>query len=276
MSEQHTDLLQQEDHMSGMQHTEMTVTALTQPYNSIIRLRAKVLTAHVELWSLPNLAIRIDVEQQQNGRPISRIYTVRDFDPKTQEIEVDFVLHGSESPAMQWLHRIKVGSTVALTGPRIHVNPRWEAQKKCIILADDTALPAVYAMLKQWPTEAKAEIFIATAEPDLVHELPKVNGVTYHLVQPEAAQQKLFAAFKQIDQAEQVTLWAACDRLQARQIREYSLKQLKLEKDDVRVFGYWKAGVSSSVIDEARVEHYSKLVEQGNGLKAFDDLDVQI
>lgn len=276
MNEQQTDLLQQEDHMSGMQHTQMTVTALTQPYSSIVRLRAKVVTEHLELWSLPNLAIRIDVEQQQNGRPISRIYTVRHFDQNTQEVEVDLVLHGSESPAMKWLHRIEVGSTIALTGPRVHVNPRWDAQKKCIILADDTALPAVYAMLQQWPEHAQAEIFIATAEPDLLNELPQLSSVNYHLVQPEAAQQKLFEAFKQIEEPAQVTLWAACDRLQARQIREYSLKQLKLEKEDVRVFGYWKAGVSSSVIDDARVEHYSKLVEQGNGLKEFDDLDVQI
>ncbi|MDQ8935331.1 siderophore-interacting protein [Acinetobacter rudis] len=277
MRQQDTELLQQDDHMNGMQHTVMTITAITQPYDSIVRVYGKIDTKQIAQWCLPNLAIRIDVEQQHNGRPLSRIYTVRHFDPQSQQIEVDIVLHGGQSPAMRWLNTLSVGSIVSLTGPRIHVNPHWESQKTCIILADDTALPAVYAMLKQWPKHVRAEIFVATAEVTLIQEFPILQDVNYHvLLQENSVQSELLIALTQFKASEEITLWAACERQQARQIREYALKQLQLARTDVRVFGYWKAGMSSSVIDEARVKHYTELVAQGQGLEAFDDLDVQI
>ncbi|ENV91724.1 hypothetical protein F938_03191 [Acinetobacter bereziniae LMG 1003 = CIP 70.12] len=82
MKTQNVELLEKEDHMSGMQHHEMTITSLTQPFDSIIRLRGKIETDQIELWSTANLAVRIDVEQSVNSRPISRIYTIRsEMDP---------------------------------------------------------------------------------------------------------------------------------------------------------------------------------------------------
>ncbi|MDA3440336.1 siderophore-interacting protein [Acinetobacter bereziniae] len=281
MKTQNVELLEKEDHMSGMQHHEMTITSLTQPFDSIIRLRGKIETDQIELWSTANLAVRIDVEQSVNSRPISRIYTIRSFDKLSQEIEIDLVRHSSPSPAMRWLNTVRIGAKVALTGPRVHTNPNFETSKKCYIFADDTGIPAVYAMLHQWPEHVQAEIFLDTHEAELLSELPDIKGVNYHLInqtglKQNAQNQGLFEQVQQLECIDEMTIWAACERQQARQIREFCLKQLKMAKEDVRVFGYWKAGVSSSVIDEARLEHYSKLVQQGQGLTEFDDLDVKI
>ncbi|ENV92058.1 hypothetical protein F938_03190 [Acinetobacter bereziniae LMG 1003 = CIP 70.12] len=203
------------------------------------------------------------------------------FDKLSQEIEIDLVRHSSPSPAMRWLNTLKIGAKVALTGPRVHTNPNFETSKKCYIFADDTGIPAVYAMLHQWPEHVQAEIFLDTHEAELLSELPDIKGVNYHLINQTGLKQNvqnqgLFEQVQQLECIDEMTIWAACERQQARQIREFCLKQLKMAKEDVRVFGYWKAGVSSSVIDEARLEHYSKLVQQGQGLTEFDDLDVKI
>jgi NADPH-dependent ferric siderophore reductase len=136
-------------------------------------------------------------------------------------------------------------------------------------------------MLHQWPEHVQAEIFLDTHEAELLSELPDIKGVNYHLINQTGLKQNvqnqgLFEQVQQLECIDEMTIWAACERQQARQIREFCLKQLKMAKEDVRVFGYWKAGVSSSVIDQARLEHYSKLVQQGQGLTEFDDLDVKI
>lgn len=281
MNAQNIELLEKQDHMSGMQHLEMTVTSLTQPYASITRLRGKIQTDQIELWSTANLAVRIDVEQPVNSRPVSRIYTIRSFDRFSQEVEIDLVRHPSPSPAMRWLNTVKIGAKVMLTGPRVHTNPNFVGNKKCFIFADDTGIPAVYAILNQWPEHVQAEIFLDTHESEILNEFPDIEAVNYHLInqtrlKQNAQNQGLFKCLKQLEPVDEMTVWAACERQQARLIREFCLQQFKMAKDDVRVFGYWKAGVSSSIIDEARLEHYSKLVQQGQGLTEFDDLDIRV
>ncbi|MCX5468950.1 siderophore-interacting protein [Acinetobacter nematophilus] len=281
MNAQNVELLEKQDHMSGMQHLEMTITSLTQPYASIARLRGKIETDQIELWSTANLAVRIDVEQAVNSRPTSRIYTIRSFDKLNQEVEIDLVRHPSPSPAMRWLNTVKVGEKVTLTGPRVHINPNFGTAKTCFIFADDTGIPAVYAILNQWPEHVQAEIFLDTHEAEILNELPVIETVNYHLInqiefKQNTQNQGLFEQLKQIEPVDEMTVWAACERQQARLIREFCLQKFKMAKDDVRVFGYWKAGVSSSIIDEARLEHYSKLLQQGHGLTEFDDLDVKV
>ena len=282
MNMQKTEILEQDDHMHGMQHTVMTITSLTRPFDHIARLRGKVKTDQTTLWGLSNLAVRIELEAPTGKvRPISRIYTVRSFNPLTHEIEIDLVLHSDPSPAMLWLKTLQLGAEVSLIGPRIHINPNFEANKNILIFADDTAIPAVYAMLSQWPQYATAEVFVDTQAAEILNELPHLDQVNYHLVERLEPSNTvpitpLLDTLKQFSNIEHSTIWAACERREARLMRELCLNHYHLAKDDVRVFGYWKAGLSSSKMDDARLEHYSKLIQQGHGLAEFDDLDVNI
>lgn len=281
----HTDLLQQDDHMQDMQHTQMTVTAITQPFPSIVRVKAKLNQFNPTAWQRPNLAIRLEVEAGEK-RPISRVYTVRSYDAQSNEIEVDFVKHHTDSPAMRWLNQAQIGSEISLTGPRPHDLPNYSdadapQQKQVLMFADDTAIPALYSLLQQWPVGQQATVFVESFEVDILSELPEVDGVKIHLflqsddietTQPHA----LIDAAKALAPSQAITVWAACERQQARQLRQYFLNDYGLEKADMHAFAYWKKGVSSSEIDEVRLKHYAGLRQQGDGLKEFDDLDMPI
>ncbi|ABS05568.1 NADPH-dependent ferric siderophore reductase [Kineococcus radiotolerans] len=105
-------------------------------------------------------------------RPVMRTYTVRAFRPASAraqaEIDVDFVLHGVEDghagPASAWAAAARVGDEVVLVGPsRPGTGRMWGVEwapppeaRTLLLVGDETALPAVSAVLEQLPPGVRA------------------------------------------------------------------------------------------------------------------------
>jgi NADPH-dependent ferric siderophore reductase len=275
------DRLEQDDHMRGMEHTEMTVEKVERPFPSVARVTARIAPTDPAPWRLPNLAIRIEVEAPEGQRPISRIYTIRSFDEARGVVEVDFVMHEDESPAMRWLGQAGKGTVVTLTGPRPHYLPAWEAGRKVAVFADETAIPAVYSLLQNWQAGVEGAVHIETADRAAFEELPQVAGVTLHLWlrapnEAPGTTGRLVAAAKALPEPDRWTIWAADERQEARAIRRHFTEACGLPKENVRAAGYWRRGVSSSEVDRLRLRHYEDVISRGGGLRDFEDLDVQI
>ena len=83
-----------------------------------------------------------------------RHYTIRNHDPKTRTLEIDFVLHG-DGPSGAWLHHAKPGDRILAAGPRgrtvIDPHADWH-----LFIGDETAIPAIFAMLEGPPSGARA------------------------------------------------------------------------------------------------------------------------
>ncbi|SSS40848.1 bauF [Acinetobacter baumannii] len=255
----------------------MTIVSIQTPYPSIVRIQGKINTLQPELWQAPNLAIRLIVNNPPEGQPISRVYTVRSFNPVNAQIEIDFVKHEDLSPAMEWLNSAQVGTKIGLIGPRPHFIPNFTAKKHVVMFADDTAVPALYSILKQWELGISADIFIESFEKDIASQLPELEHVKIHSFHKEhhTAQKGLLlkAAFA-LENYENITIWAACERNEARALRQFFLEDQHLNKNDVRIAGYWRDGVSSSELDKLRAQHYQEHIQQGKTLNEYDDLDL--
>ncbi|SSS28272.1 bauF [Acinetobacter baumannii] len=255
----------------------MTIVSIQTPYPSIVRIQGKINTLQPELWQAPNLAIRLIVSNPPEGQPISRVYTVRSFNPINAQIEIDFVKHEDLSPAMEWLNSAQVGTKIGLIGPRPHFIPNFTAKKHVVMFADDTAVPALYSILKQWELGISADIFIESFEKDIASQLPELEHVKIHSFHKEhhSSQKGLLlkAAFT-LENYENITIWAACERNEARALRQFFLEDQQLNKNDVRIAGYWRDGVSSSELDKLRAQHYQEHIQQGKTLNEYDDLDL--
>lgn len=223
--------------------------------------------------------MRIAVETPEGQRPVSRIYTLRRFDAASGTLEIDFVIHDDDSPAMRWLRAARPGTRVAMVGPRQHLVPRHAPGKRAAIFADETAIPAVFAILNDWPEGASGSLWIETGEPGAFEELPRLSGVDYHLLHrtaPAGTTGALLAAARAAITAPQGwTLWAAGERQEMRDFRSH-FRALGLARDDLRVFGYWKHGASSSDLDRLRLQEYSRIRQQGLRLEDLDDADLPI
>lgn len=273
-------LLQAQDHMQGMERLDMRVETVSQPYPSVRRVTGTISPSDPKAWNHPNLAVRLEVETPEGERPVSRVYTVRAFDEATNQVEIDFVIHTDDSPAMRWLATAKAGVSVYLVGPRPHFLPHLTPDGEVAMFADDTALPAVYAILTHWPQGARGTLYVETDDPEAFAALPKVAGVEAHLLRrmPGTAGRAghLVTAARTFPLRKGLSIWAAGEREEIRAIRRHFTEVHGLSRDTVRVFGYWRKGISSSQIDRERLSRYEAMRQGGEGVTSFEDLDLSI
>ena len=114
-----------------------------------------------------------------------RTYTVRAARPDLREIDVDFVLHGATGPASAWAGSAAAGEEVVLIGPNARFpGPtggfEWHppAAASCLLLAgDETAVPAVCAIVEALPAGRPARVLLEVPEADDALPLAVPDGV---------------------------------------------------------------------------------------------------
>ena len=183
-------------------------------------------------------------------RPASmRTYTPLRFDAATQELDVDFVLHG-EGPASTWAAQAQLGQALLLMGPGPGY-PLPEAAASYLLIGDDSALPALETILARlpagMPVQALVEVVDAREERPLASPAAlKVQwlarGTDNQLAgQPiEAAlraQTNLLASMPQ-----PCHIYLACEAAAMRRIRSQLLNDLGVPRTQLVARGYWKLG----------------------------------
>lgn len=224
---------------------EMTITAISHPFPSIVRIQGEINTTQPDLWTTPNLYIRLEVLQQANGLPISCVYTVRCFDPVPAKLN-GLVLHADPSPAMLWLDSAKIGTKIQLTGPRPHFSPHLLPQPNAwwCLLTKPPFLPLcpLYSIGKRDSGD-----FIESCEANIIDDLPKHHGVNIHLLHREKPQQagKLGMLLKVAEQFKDrdISVWTACERNEARAIRKLFTQHSHLKVK--MIFVLWAIGMSA-------------------------------
>lgn len=114
-----------------------------------------------------------------------RTYTVRAVRPDRHEVDVDFAVHGDEGPASRWAVAAAPGDALAVIGPDAGypgdhggVEFRPPAEAGCLLLAgDETAAPAIAAILERLPADARGEALLEVPHSDDVLPLAGPAGV---------------------------------------------------------------------------------------------------
>ncbi|MFC3502474.1 siderophore-interacting protein [Micromonospora krabiensis] len=121
---------------------------------------------------------------EERRNPI-RTYTVRAVRPHLAEVDVDLVLHGDSGPATRWARRARPGDEIVLVGPDagypgVHGGVEFHppAGGQLLLVGDETAVPAIAAILERLPSHARGRVLIEV--PETADALPLVvpSGVT--------------------------------------------------------------------------------------------------
>ena len=106
-----------------------------------------------------------------------RTYTVRSVRTEAREVDVDMVSHGDGGPAARWLNRATIGDEVVIVGPdagsidsAIGIDWHPGAATQLLLAGDETAAPAICAVLESLPAGRLAQAFIEV--PDAADRLP--------------------------------------------------------------------------------------------------------
>ncbi|MFI6276464.1 siderophore-interacting protein [Streptomyces sp. NPDC050988] len=142
------------------------------------------------------------IDTPEDVRAVMRSYTLRalrqDGNGATTEIDIDFVLHGTEpgaatpaGPASRWAADAEAGDRAVLLGPSVADNTairfRPPADADLIVIwADETALPAASAILETLPAGTKARVWLEVPHPgDRVEPTTSADAEITWLVRDE-------------------------------------------------------------------------------------------
>ncbi len=106
-----------------------------------------------------------------------RTYTVRAVRPEAYEVDVDMALHGDGGPATRWARRARLGDRIAVVGPDAgwdgpHGGVEFQppAGATLLLAGDETAAPAICAILERLPADARGHALVEV--PETGDELP--------------------------------------------------------------------------------------------------------
>ncbi len=102
-------------------------------------------------------------------RPLSRRYSIRGFDPRSQTLELNVVAHGVHGPGAEWASTTEPGDRINGVGPRgkIYLDPDADWH---LFIGDNTAAPASLNMLEALPSSVPGLAFleVTSAEDELL------------------------------------------------------------------------------------------------------------
>ncbi|HEX2132853.1 MAG TPA: siderophore-interacting protein [Actinophytocola sp.] len=186
----------------------------------------------------------------ENERAFMRTYTIRYLRPEAGELDVDIVLHGDTGPGSTWAGAAKPGDRVAILGPNAGHTPilgyefKPPADTDWLLLAgDDTALPAICAILEAQPAGREVLAFVEVDSP--AEMLPVDSAAEVRMtwlcrggragLLREAVRRTEFPGGKPY-------VWIAGESSSVTDLRRYLVNEREIEKELIYFAGYWLLG----------------------------------
>jgi NADPH-dependent ferric siderophore reductase len=172
-------------------------------------------------------------------RPLTRTYTIRRHDPVANEVDFDFVLHEAAGPASDWARAARPGDRLIFVGPSPAYQPDPTADWH-LLAGDETALPAIAAILRALPDGAVTRVFVEVEDASEELALP---ATWVH----RSAGGSLAGAVAAADLPPgRVDAWLAGERSSMVELRAHLLDDRGFDRRAVRPTTYWRRGEPGS------------------------------
>lgn len=212
-------------------------------------------------------------ELPDDVRAVMRSYTLRALRRDPDEIDIDFVLHGVEpgaaapaGPASRWASRAAAGDRVLLLGPAVADNRAVrfrppEDTDLVLIWGDETAVPAVSAIVESLPAGTRARVWLevqhAADIQDLVTEAD--TEITWFVrdrcQEQEGAEGSPMALgalrAARLPSAERPYVWLAGESGCVKQLRRHFVGERGVDRRSVTFVGYWRRGLTEEQLRAA-------------------------
>lgn len=208
-------------------------------------------------WTMADMRAAFEAGQ----RPTVRTYTARRYDPETNELDVDFVIHADGGPASLWAAAAAPGDFLAVAGPSQKKLPNLDADW-FLFCADMSALPAACAALEDLPPTARGVAFFEVPGPADEMPVPAPDGIEVTwLHHPDESclstrQAGAIRAMTWPDGAPGIFVAGETGAMKA--VRAHLLDDRGVDPARAYFSGYWKIGL---VEDEHQVEKRRETAE---------------
>ncbi|QUX27021.1 siderophore-interacting protein [Nocardiopsis akebiae] len=187
---------------------------------------------------------RVRAERPREEWPVTRTYTVRDWDAGARRLTLDFVHHGGTGLAGVWAAGARPGDRLRLMGPGGAYSPDPGADWH-LLAGDESALPAIAAAVEALAPDATAHVFVEVGGPEDELKLEGGPGVRVHWLHrgDEAVGSVLVPAVRALDFPEgRVHAFVHGEAGFVRDLRRLLRVEHGLPKEQLSVSGYWRLG----------------------------------
>ena len=246
--------------------TDQTEKLAFRPARSLFRVtveRAEMVTPHmkrivVDGNCLPDFRVGLAAQwlkvfvPADDGQEVKgRAYTVRRFDPASRQLELNFVLHGDDGPVSGWAGRARPGDSFEISDTHpLSGFPIHDSNYRYLMFGDQTALPAIGAILEALPAHARADVFVEVEdgrEEQVIETAATVDFTWLHRVGTgPAASGGLEGAAKAFERPDEHTVvWIAAESAVAWSLRHHASEVWETDHPRLHAVGYWKRGESN-------------------------------
>ena len=201
-------------------------------------------------------------ELPDDVRAVMRSYTLRALRRDPDEIDIDFVLHEPAGPASRWASLAAPGDRVVLLGPAVADNRaiRFRPPEDADLLVmwgDETAVPAVSAILEALPVGTRARVWLEVQHPGDMQDLAtdadvEVTWLVRENQGVEGSPMALGALRDaQLPPAERPYVWIAGESGQVKALRRHFVGERGFDRRRVTFVGYWRQGLSEEQLRDA-------------------------
>lgn len=183
----------------------------------------------------------------KNTRPVIRNYTVREFrpdGPEGPELDIDFVVHGTEGVAGPWAVSARPGAQIAFIDQGCGWKPG--VADHYLLVSDETGLPAVAGVLRDMPRDAIGNAVIEVADLADAQQTGAPNGMTVHWVVRQAGSRPGALALETAKSLELPAgtpyVFVVGESALATGLRRWAVSEVGVPKANVTFCGYWKLG----------------------------------
>lgn len=179
-------------------------------------------------------------------RPPMRTYTIRSLRPDEGELDVDFLLHPDTGPASTWARTAAPGDEVAFLGPHglyeVPQDTKWQ-----LLVGDESALPAIGAILDELPAGTAAKVLAEVSGPAEQALLGRRPGIEITWVRRDGAAPgaALLDTLRTTDfRPGPVYAWISGEASLVKHARRHLVRERGVDKRAITFTGYWRRGAS--------------------------------
>jgi NADPH-dependent ferric siderophore reductase len=185
-----------------------------------------------------------DLHAEPAHSPRMRSYTVRSFDPDTQELVLDFVVHGDAGIAGPWAAAAAPGDELLFMGPGGAYSPDPAAGFH-LLAGDLSALPAIAVALSRLPSDAVGAAVVEVPGATDEVELAAPTGVRVSWVHTgqDRPGDALVPAVRAVPLPDDVDAFVHGEAGAVKQLRHYLRVERGMSLDRLSISGYWRLGI---------------------------------
>ncbi|MGX1111129.1 NADPH-dependent ferric siderophore reductase [Pseudoalteromonas sp. MBR-15] len=191
------------------------------------------------------------VEQDLNAEhpAIMRSYTIRDIDPVTRAITLDFVINQHQGTATNWAKNACIGDEVGIAGPGPKKLTDFE-QAQYLMLADLTSINAINGYLHVLPSSAHVDVLIHIEDKDDIIELEQNKAAINHSVHWLVTNKPETELLDQVAQLcggynTQPLIFMALEANLVKEIKRLVTSRFSVAREHIVASAYWKRGIDA-------------------------------